>query len=88
MVRDALKENVSFYYLMTSDTDFEPVIEMLKSEFQVRVGILCTTKNVPKLFLKLSPQDIRHVKLSQVEKAPNFLGAQRPITSMIGVGPQ
>ena len=69
MVRDALKENVSIYYLMTSDTDFEPVIEMLKSEFQVRVGILCTTKNFPKLFLKLSPQDIRHVKLSQVEKA-------------------
>ncbi len=69
MVRDALLEKASIHYLMTSDTDFEPVIEMLKTDLNVRVGILCTTKNIPKLFLKLEPHDIRHVKLSQVEKA-------------------
>lgn len=67
MVRDAFTEEVSIQYIMTSDTDFEPVIKMLKTDLDCRVGILCTTKNFPKLFLSLKPDDIRHVKVSQVK---------------------
>jgi uncharacterized LabA/DUF88 family protein len=69
LVRDAFTESASIYYVMTSDTDFEPVIAMLKNQLKVRVGILSTTKNFPKLFLSLSPDDIRHVKSSHVGKS-------------------
>lgn len=69
MIRDAFSEDASIQYLMTSDTDFEPVIKMLKTEFGKRVGILCTTKNFPKLFSNLNPEDIRHVKVSHVKKS-------------------
>ena len=69
LVRDAFTESASIHYVMTSDTDFEPVIAMLKNQLKVRVGILCTTKNFPKLFSSLNPDDIRHVKASQVGKS-------------------
>ena len=69
LVRDAFTESASIFYVMTSDTDFEPVIAMLKNQLKVRVGILSTTKNFPKLFLSLSPDDIRHVKSSHVGKS-------------------
>lgn len=69
MVHDAFTEGASIYYVMTSDTDFEPVIKMLKNQLKVRVGILCTTKNFPKLFSNLNPDDVRHVKVSQVRKS-------------------
>ena len=69
MIRDSFCEHASIQYLMTSDTDFEPVVKMLKTEFGKRVGILCTTKNFPKLFSNLKPDDIRHVKVSQVKNS-------------------
>jgi uncharacterized LabA/DUF88 family protein len=59
---DAVRNSASIYYVMTSDTDFEPLLRLLKSELDVRLGVLCTTKNFPKLFSKLELDDIRHVK--------------------------
>lgn len=67
LVLDATKALASIYYLMTSDTDFEPVIKLLKEVLGVRVGVICPTKNFPKLFANLKPDDIRHVKLKNLK---------------------
>ena len=77
MVLDAINESASIYYIMTSDTDFEPVMNLLKNRLKVRLGVLSTTKNLPKLFSQLNPEVIRHVKLSQVKKA--LLKESRPL---------
>ena len=61
-VLDAAKGDASIYYLMTSDTDFEPLLRLLQQHLEVRVGVLCTTRNFPKLFTELKVNDIRHVK--------------------------
>lgn len=65
-VLDSAKGDASIYYLMTSDTDFEPLLSLLKQHLEVRVGVLCTTRNVPKLFTELKVNDIRHVKPKDV----------------------
>jgi uncharacterized LabA/DUF88 family protein len=63
---DAAKGDASIYYLMTSDTDFEPLLRVLQQHLEVRVGVLCTTRNFPKLFTELKVNDIRHVKPKDV----------------------
>lgn len=65
-VLDAAKGDASIYYLMTSDTDFEPLLSLLQQHLEVRVGVLCTTRNFPKLFTELKVNDIRHVKPKDV----------------------
>ncbi|MEY4398364.1 MAG: hypothetical protein RLZ53_940 [Actinomycetota bacterium] len=69
MVLDASRNLASIYYLVSSDTDFEPVVRILKKDLGVRTGVLCTAKNIPKLFLELGPEDLRHIKVSHVEKS-------------------
>ena len=62
MVLDATRELADIYLLMSSDTDFEPTLRILKMELGVQIGVLATTANFPKLFSNLEPNVIRHVK--------------------------
>lgn len=70
MVWQASQHGASIFYVMTSDTDFEPLLRLLKNKLGVRVGVLCPTSNLPKLFVKLELDDIRHVKAKHIRIYP------------------
>jgi uncharacterized LabA/DUF88 family protein len=69
MVLDASQNMANIYFVMSSDTDFEPALRVLKEQLGVQIGVISTTENVPKLFAQLSPNVIRHVKVRHVAES-------------------
>ena len=69
MVLDASQNRANIYFVMSSDTDFEPALRVLKEQLGVQIGVISTTENVPKLFSQLSPNVIRHVKLKHIHES-------------------
>lgn len=68
LVMDANRGSAEIYFVVTSDTDFEPALRILKQELNVQIGLLITTDTLPKVFAKLEPNVIRHLKPKHVVK--------------------
>jgi uncharacterized LabA/DUF88 family protein len=66
MVFDAFTKTADLFALMSSDTDFEPTLKLLRDQLNLSIGVLCTTENLPKLFTRLEPNVVRYVRQSQI----------------------
>ena len=66
MVFDAFTKTADLFALMSSDTDFEPTLKLLRDQLNLSIGVLCTTENMPKLFTRLEPNVVRYVRQSHI----------------------
>lgn len=66
MVFDAFTKTADLFALMSSDTDFEPTLKLLRYQLNLSIGVLCTTENMPKLFTRLEPNVVRYVRQSHI----------------------
>lgn len=66
MVLDAARSEADCYFLLSSDTDFEPVLRILVEELGVSVGVICPTEALPKLFRNLKLESVIHLKSSHI----------------------
>jgi len=66
MVLDASKRLGDVFVLVSCDTDFYPALDLIKNEFQAKIGFLIPGARMPKLFATLEPEFVRHLDYGDI----------------------
>ena len=79
MVLDASRNAADIYVLLSCDTDFEPVLRLIRTELGAKIGLLVPNSRLPKLYAQLQPVFVRHIDASDI------LGAKMSLKKMLGL---